>query len=64
MSYTTAELDIIAGLLDDNLRMPAVITRAPTPRKPWASYRKVGGLHFVRVWRFGFTFYLTSRKEK
>lgn len=28
------------------------------------TYRKVGGLHFVRVWRFGFTFYLTSRKEK
>jgi hypothetical protein len=26
------------------------------------SYRKVGGLHFVRVWRFGFNFYLTKPK--
>lgn len=25
------------------------------------SYRKVGGLHFVRVWRFGFSFYLTKK---
>lgn len=25
------------------------------------SYRKVGGLHFVKVWRFGFTFYLARR---
>ena len=23
----------------------------------WA-YKKVGGLHFVRVWRFGFSFYI------
>jgi hypothetical protein len=22
------------------------------------SYRKVGGLHFVRLWRFGFSFYV------
>lgn len=22
------------------------------------SYRKVGGLHFIRIWRFGASFYL------
>lgn len=27
------------------------------------TYRKVGGLHFVRVWRFGLTFYLTTTKK-
>jgi hypothetical protein len=24
------------------------------------SYKKVGGLHFVRVWRLGFSFYWAS----
>jgi len=27
------------------------------------SYKKVGGLHFIRVWRFGFSFFI-SRKRK
>lgn len=26
------------------------------------SYRKIGGLHFIRVWRFGFSFYLVRSK--
>jgi hypothetical protein len=25
------------------------------------SYRKSGGLHFVRIWRFGASFYVTRR---
>jgi hypothetical protein len=28
------------------------------------SYRKVGGLHFVRIGRFGFAFYFTRRRTK
>lgn len=27
------------------------------------SYKKVGGIHFVKVWRFGFNFYV-SRSDK
>ena len=27
------------------------------------SYRKIGGLHFVRIGRLGFSFYLKKRKE-
>jgi len=26
------------------------------------SYRKIGGLHFVRMWRIGFCWYWTKRK--
>ena len=26
------------------------------------SYRKVGGLHFFRIWRFGFTWYWAKPK--
>jgi hypothetical protein len=26
------------------------------------TYRKVGGLHFVKVWRFGFTFYVSKAR--
>lgn len=26
------------------------------------SYRKVGGLHFVKLWRFGFSFYYSRPK--
>ena len=26
------------------------------------TYRKVGGLHFVRIGRFGFSFFLSNRK--
>lgn len=26
------------------------------------SYRKVGGLHFVRLGRFGFSFFVSRRK--
>jgi hypothetical protein len=25
------------------------------------SYRRVGGLHFITVWRFGATFYIRRR---
>ena len=28
------------------------------------SYKKVGGIHFVKVWRFGFNFYLSRSKAK
>lgn len=27
------------------------------------SYKKVGGLHFVKVFRFGFSFYIASNKK-
>lgn len=27
------------------------------------SYKKVGGIHFVKVWRFGFNFYVSKRKH-
>ena len=30
---------------------------------PWLSYRKVGGIHFVKVGRFGFTFWFSKRKS-
>jgi len=26
------------------------------------TYYKRGGLHFIRIWHFGFTFYWTKRK--
>jgi hypothetical protein len=26
------------------------------------TYRKVGGLHFVKLWRFGFTFYIAKAR--
>ena len=26
------------------------------------SYKKIGGLHFVRLWRVGFSFYVTRQK--
>lgn len=26
------------------------------------SYRKIGGLHFVRIGRFGFSFYISRRR--
>jgi hypothetical protein len=26
------------------------------------TYRKVGGLHFVKLWRFGFTFYIARAR--
>jgi hypothetical protein len=25
------------------------------------SYKKVGGIHFVQVWRFGFNFYFSKK---
>ena len=28
------------------------------------SYKKVGGIHFVKIWRFGFNFYLSRRVDK
>jgi hypothetical protein len=28
------------------------------------SYRKVGGLHFVRIGRFGFSFYIASARRR
>lgn len=28
------------------------------------SYRKIGGLHFVRLWRFGFSFYIARRRAQ
>lgn len=28
------------------------------------SYKKVGGLHFIRIGRVGFSFYLSKRTEK
>ena len=28
------------------------------------SYRKVGGLHFVRILRFGFSFYVAKKQRK
>ena len=28
------------------------------------SYRKVGGLHFIKVWRFGITLYLSNPKPR
>ena len=28
------------------------------------SYKKVGGLHFVRIGRFGFSFFWSARKPK
>ena len=28
------------------------------------SYRKVGGLHFVRILRFGFSFYVAKKQQK
>lgn len=27
----------------------------------WFNYRKVGGLHFVKLGRFGFSFYVSRR---
>lgn len=27
------------------------------------SYKKVGGIHFVRVWRIGFNFYLSRKVD-
>ena len=27
------------------------------------SYKKVGGLHFIKIGRIGFSFYLSKRKE-
>lgn len=28
------------------------------------SYKKVGGLHFIRVWRVGFSFYIASARPR
>ena len=28
------------------------------------TYKKVGGLHFVRVFRFGFSFYIAKKQAK
>lgn len=28
------------------------------------SYKKVGGIHFVKVWRFGFNFYVSRSKRE
>lgn len=27
------------------------------------TYRKIGGLHFVRIGRFGFSFYISRRRR-
>lgn len=27
------------------------------------SYKKIGGLHFVRIWRVGFSFYIARRLD-
>jgi len=28
------------------------------------TYKKVGGLHFIRVFRFGFSFYIAKKQAK
>ena len=28
------------------------------------SYKKVGGIHFVKIWRFGFNFYLSRSRAQ
>lgn len=28
------------------------------------SYKKVGGIHFVKLWRFGFNFYLSRSRAQ
>ena len=28
------------------------------------AYKKVGGLHFVRILRFGFSFYVAKKQQK
>lgn len=28
------------------------------------SYKKVGGIHFVKLWRFGFNFYVSRSKAQ
>jgi hypothetical protein len=39
---------------------PATLTPKTTDNQ--MSYKKVGGLHFVRVWRFGFSFFIARRR--
>lgn len=49
--------------------MPAgrrVVASSPacvTPKGNTMSYRKVGGLHFVKVWKFGFSFYVAKGRR-
>jgi hypothetical protein len=28
------------------------------------SYKKIGGIHFVKIWRFGFNFYLSRSRAQ
>jgi hypothetical protein len=42
-----------------SLELIAEHTPCPTKECNPMSYRKIGGLHFVKFWRFGITFYWT-----
>ena len=32
--------------------------------RPFATYKKVGGLHFVTVFRLGFSFYISKKQRQ
>jgi len=44
--------------------MAYVIAHNVTVVRAMVAYRKVGGLHFIRVGRFGCSFYVSSRNRK
>lgn len=51
----------ISDAIIEEARTSGLNAHLRTPRKPWFSYTRRGGLRFLKIGRFGASFYIARR---